>query len=202
MSSLRFMSISQRAINKDAVTLATNLAYPFLVYGALRYLPPMVLALAFAAFLALRLALAALNRSGPIRAAEIWLVMAAGGGALIWALVSPVAGLKAYPIFVNMSFAAVFAYSLFFPPTVVERIARLRQVECTPYVLMYFRRVTAAWLGFFLLNGTVSALTALSGNLELWTLYNGLISYLMIGSMFAGELIIRRRVRARLNQAL
>ena len=195
------MSISQRAINKDAVALAANLAYPFLAYGALQYLPPMALALAFAGFLGMRLALAALSRSGPIGAAEIWLIAAAGGGALIWSLISPVAGLKAYPIFVNASFAAVFAYSLLFPPTVVERIARLRPIDCTPHALIYFRHVTVAWVGFFILNGTISALTALSGSLELWTLYNGLISYLLIGSMFAGEFIIRRRVRARINQA-
>lgn len=32
---------------------------------------------------------------------------------------------------------------------------------------------------------------------EAWALYNGFISYLLMGLMFAGEWLIRRRVRRR-----
>ena len=31
----------------------------------------------------------------------------------------------------------------------------------------------------------------LYGSLELWTLYNGLISYILIGILFLGEFIVR-----------
>lgn len=193
------MSISPRVVN-SAAALALGLAYPFLAYAALRHFSAGLLVLVLAVFIVLRLGLAALGKSPAIGAAERWLIAFAGGGALLWALISPVAGLKAYPIFVSAGFAIVFGHSLLFPPTIVERFARLRPIEITPAALVYFRRVTLAWLAFFIANGGVSALTALSGDLELWTLYNGFVSYLLIGAMFAGEFVIRRRVQGKIAQ--
>ncbi|HEX3972860.1 MAG TPA: hypothetical protein VHX19_16145 [Stellaceae bacterium] len=193
------MSISLRAANNGAA-LALGLAYPFLAYAALRAFSSGLLVLVFAVFLVLRLGLAALGKSRTIGTAERWLIALAGGGALLWALISPVAGLKAYPIFVSGGFAIVFGHSLLFPPTIIERFARLRPIEVTPGAQVYFRRVTHAWIVFFIANGSISALTALNGDLELWTLYNGFISYLLIGAMFAGEWLARRRLRARIDQ--
>lgn len=190
------MSISLRVV-KTGAALALGLAYPFVAYTALRSFSPRILILVLAGYLALRLGLAALGKSPSIGSTERFLIAFAGCGALLWALISPVAGLKAYPIFVSAGFAMVFGHSLLFPPTIVERIARLRPAEVTPAALVYFRRVTLAWLVFFFANGSISALTALSGNLDLWTLYNGFISYLLIGAMFAGEWLVRRRAQAR-----
>jgi uncharacterized membrane protein len=63
-------------------------------------------------------------------------------------------------------------------------------------VLPYLRKVTLVWLGFFVANAAISAATAMSGSLELWTLYNGLISYLIMAGLFAGEWIVRGFVHA------
>src|SRR5215469_12538720 len=192
------MSISLRVVNRGAA-LALGLAYPFLAYAALRTFSAAMLVGLFAFFLVLRLGLAALGKSRLIGAAERWLIAFTGGSALLWGLISPVAGLKAYPIFVSAGFAIVFGHSLLFPPTIVERFARLRPIKVTPATLVYFRRVTLAWLVFCVANGSLSALTALIGDLRLWTLYNGFISYLLIGAMFAGEWLVRRRVQARID---
>ena len=51
-----------------------------------------------------------------------------------------------------------------------------------------------AWIGFFLVNGTIAVWTVVWGTIDQWALYNGLIAYLLIGAMFAGELLVRRRV--------
>ena len=105
---------------------------------------------------------------------------------------SPLAALQSYPILLSLGLFCVFGYSLVRPPTVVERIARLREPDLPQDAIPYLRGVTLVWLVFFLANAAVSAATALSGSLELWTLYNGFLSYLIMGALFAGELVVRR----------
>jgi uncharacterized membrane protein len=100
---------------------------------------------------------------------------------------------------VSLGFGAAFAYSLMWPPTIVERIARFQHPDLPLAVNSYLRKVTIAWLMFFIINAIISAATAASGSLRLWTLYNGLISYLVMGVMFAGEFLIRQHVRRRLR---
>jgi uncharacterized membrane protein len=119
----------------------------------------------------------------------------AAAGALLLVSLSPLAGLKSYPILVNLGFAALFAHSLWRPPTVIERIARLRHPDLPISTVPYLRKVTAVWLGFFLGNAAISAATAVSGSLELWTLYNGFVSYVLIGLLFAGEWVLRGFLR-------
>jgi uncharacterized membrane protein len=81
------------------------------------------------------------------------------------------------------------------PPTVIERIVRLRKPDLDEAVSSYLRQVTMVWLCFFIVNAGISAGTAIWGSLEAWTLYNGLISYLLIGSIFTGEFAVRHLVR-------
>ena len=44
-------------------------------------------------------------------------------------------------------------------------------------------------------NGLVAAATAAHGDLALWSLYNGFISYLLIGGLMVAERIVRIFVR-------
>jgi uncharacterized membrane protein len=57
------------------------------------------------------------------------------------------------------------------------------------------RKVTVVWLGFFLTNAAISAATAIGGSLETWTLYNGFISYVIMGVLFVSEWILRGFLR-------
>jgi len=59
----------------------------------------------------------------------------------------------------------------------------------------YTRRVTQIWCLFFILNGTIATFTCLHGDMALWTLWNGLLSYLLIGLLMAGEWLVRQRIR-------
>lgn len=103
---------------------------------------------------------------------------------------------RMYPVFVNLGALSYFAWTIRHPPSAVERIARLTEPELPDYAVAYIRRVTAVWCAFFVVNGTVALYTALWASLEVWTLYNGLLAYLMMGVLFAGEYLFRRRVRA------
>jgi uncharacterized membrane protein len=125
-------------------------------------------------------------------------------GAIALALVSIWRGSSSamlyYPVLVNGVMLIVFGASLFFPPTVVERIARLRRGDLPNHATPYLRRVTTAWCMFFIFNGGIAFYTATSGSFEMWALYNGLIAYVLIGAMFAGELLIRMRVMRDLRE--
>ena len=67
--------------------------------------------------------------------------------------------------------------------------------ELDEQAIRYTRNVTVAWVVFFLLNAAISLWTALYGDLATWTLYNGFISYILIGLMFGGEFLLRQYVK-------
>ncbi|HKW55190.1 MAG TPA: hypothetical protein VJO12_15970 [Stellaceae bacterium] len=188
------MPSSLRGRSPYLAVTAAGIAYPFLVYFGLRVAPPAVLAGGLVGILGVRLLL---ERGDDERGRFAPLLFGAAVVALILVALSPLAGLKSYPILVSLAFAGLFAYSLWRPPTVIERIARLHQPDLPPAALPYLRNVTRVWLGFFLANAAISAATAMSGDLELWMLYNGLISYILMGALFAVEFIVRRHVRRR-----
>jgi len=104
-------------------------------------------------------------------------------------------GMRAYPVAVNLIMLTLFADSLFRGMPIIERLARLREADLPSEAVAYTRRVTWAWCGFFVVNGAISAWTALYADLATWTLYNGFISYCAMGLMFAGEWLCRRHVR-------
>jgi acyl-coenzyme A synthetase/AMP-(fatty) acid ligase len=56
----------------------------------------------------------------------------------------------------------------------------------------YCRKVTLVWCGFFVLNGGVAAWTVFFAPQALWSLYNGGISYMLMGILFGGELMVRK----------
>ena len=63
----------------------------------------------------------------------------------------------------------------------------------------YTRRVTQVWCGFFVRQRRRSrSATALWASEAVWALYNGVLSYVLMGLLFAGEWLVRRRVRARI----
>jgi uncharacterized membrane protein len=192
------MPSSLRGRSLYFVFAAAGIAYPFFVYFGLRVASPAVLAVGLVGILAVRLLF---DRGGDAqrRFAPVFIIAAVG--ALLLVALSPLAGLQSYPIFVSLAFAGLFAYSLWRPPTFIERVARMRHPDLPQAALPYLRKVTSVWLGFFLANAAVSAATAMSGNLELWMLYNGFISYILMGTLFVAELLVRRRVRRRIGHA-
>ena len=174
---------------RAALLLSLSLAYPLLVYLAMGHFEPRWMALLLFALALLR---AAATRQ------PVWLVASAGAGAL--ALLATVFNqalpLKLYPALVNAVLLAVFAVSLRFPPSAVERIARLSEPDLPPRAVAYTRRVTQVWCGFFVLNGTLALATALWASGRVWALYNGLLAYVMMGVLFAVEWCVRQRVKA------
>ncbi|ODZ77970.1 DNA gyrase subunit B [Vibrio parahaemolyticus] len=102
--------------------------------------------------------------------------------------------LQFYPVVVNVCMLCVFAFSLKQPQSIIERLARLQEPELPPSGVAYTRKVTMVWCVFFVLNAVFALYTCFLP-VKIWTLYNGLISYLLAGSLFAGEWIVRQFVR-------
>jgi uncharacterized membrane protein len=98
-------------------------------------------------------------------------------------------------VLVNLVMLGLFSWTLLSPPSLIERLARLKEPDLPPSGVHYTRRVTQVWCGFFVLNGSIAAYTALYSSLATWTLYNGLISYLLMGLLFGGEFLLRLHVR-------
>lgn len=103
-------------------------------------------------------------------------------------------GIKLYPALVSFGMLVIFASSLFWPPPIIERFARLMDKNFPEEAVPYTRKVTIAWCVFFVLNGSVAVATTFYASQEVWAAYNGLISYILIGLMFAVEYLIRRVV--------
>lgn len=108
-------------------------------------------------------------------------------------------GMRAYPVAVNGIMLVTFLSSLWQGMPIIERLARLRDPDLSPAGIRYTRRVTWAWCGFFTFNGAIACWTALYADLAVWSLYNGVISYLLIALMFAGEWLLRYRLRRSLS---
>ncbi|WP_434085229.1 hypothetical protein [Mixta hanseatica] len=99
-----------------------------------------------------------------------------------------------YPVVVNLLMLALFGGSLWTAMPLVERLARLRDPQLPPEGVRYTRRVTQVWCLFFIVNGSIALFTALQGNMRLWTAWNGIIAYGLMGLLMAVEWLVRRQV--------
>lgn len=100
-----------------------------------------------------------------------------------------------YPVAVNGVMLLLFGSSLYSGMPLVERFARIRKPELPIQAITYTRRVTQIWCLFFIFNGSVAALTCFVGNVHWWTLWNGMISYVLMGLLMGSEWLMRQRLR-------
>ncbi|WP_031433988.1 COG4648 family protein [Methylomarinum vadi] len=167
-----------------------TLLYPVAVYYGIHYVQPWQIA----AVLALLLLGRQLNKPAVDRGGR-WLFIAVllYCGFAVWN--NNLATLRFYPALINLGLLAIFAASLYFPPPIIERLARLQHPNLPPKGVRYTRRVTQVWCGFFLMNGALAFATAVWGSFAFWSLYNGLVAYLLMGLLLVGEYWIRIRTQ-------
>lgn len=99
-----------------------------------------------------------------------------------------------YPVAVSLLMLAVFGASLFAKQTLIERLARLQHPDLPPEGVRHTRRVTQVWCGFFVFNAAAAAVLAWRGQHDWWAVYTGLVSYGLMGLLFAGEWLYRKLV--------
>lgn len=174
--------------------IALALGYPVVIYCALLWFEPRVIAVALVIALLLRrprLTLAFVSGFSWISHAVI---IAALGLAIGAALANDEMLLRLYPAGVSIALLAVFALSLYSPPTVIERLARLGRgvAELPPDAVRYTRHVTEVWCAFFALNAAIAVWSAVAASREVWALYNGFLAYVAMCVLFFGERVVRR----------
>ncbi len=175
-------------MGRNLVFAALTLTYPLAIWLLGGRVEPRWLALSLVLLGALRLA---------ATGQRMWIGLALGAFALaaITGVLNVGWPLRWYPVFINGSLLVLFGVTLFRPPSMAERLARLREPELPVHAVEYTRKVTMAWCGFFIVNGSLAAATSLWGTDAQWALYNGGIAYGLMG-VFAGvECLVRRRVK-------
>jgi len=166
--------------------------YPVLVYVGLQQFGPR--ALACILLIAALIKLAATKLAHLPMGNGAWLLLAATFAGGLTLLTGSVIGLKFYPVIVSIILLGVFGVSLYRPPSMIERFARLQTPNLPAHAIAYTRKVTWVWCGFFVVNGAIACASVFASD-KLWALYNGLISYVFIGLLLAGEYLIRVRVQ-------
>ena len=169
--------------------LLAGLLYPFAVYFGMEHFAPWQFGLLLGS---LWLARALLGARKP---GSLWM-------AIVRDRLLPAAGAVRQPAVAALVpgtdqrvHAGLFGLSLKYGPPMVERLARMREPQLPAKAIVYTRQVTIAWSVFFLCNGLLAAALTLWAPLSWWMLYTGLISYGLMGLLFAIEWLIRQRVR-------
>lgn len=183
----------------------TLLLYPLAVYWGLTHAGQTPLLLGLLLIFSLRLLPGLLKgrvRLGPLPE-WLWLgrlLACIGLGlTLLSALFNARHWLLYYPLAVSLCLLCLFGWSLTRPMSLVERLARLQDPALPAAAIGYTRRVTQVWCGFFVINGALAAFTIWHGDLALWSLYNGFVSYLLMGGLMGAEYLVRRRLLKRLT---
>lgn len=177
-----------------AILGAITLAYPLLVYLGLTAFEPRILAALMIVVISGRLLFFKKQESIYTRSFFFaGFVIAFLIGAYS-AIQNSEIGLRIYPVIVNATMLFIFAFSLLKPPSFIEQIARIKHPDLPSTGVRYTRNVTVVWCVFFLVNGAIALWTALYADRSLWALYNGLISYVLMGTLFSIEWLIRQKV--------
>lgn len=178
-----------RKVDASAVVFAgVSILYPVLAAVAVHTVGPGWVLLGLLGLVALR-GMFGLQRGVP--GAITYALLFVAAAMALAALYDRELSIRLYPAFMNATLLAAFGLTLWRGPSMIERFARLIEPNLPESGVQYTRAVTCVWCGFFFINGAIAAWTALYANWPLWTLYNGLISYIAIALLFAGEMLVR-----------
>jgi uncharacterized membrane protein len=164
------------------------IGYPLLVYGGLKVLPPRWLALALGvSLLARECGARARGLPSPLLTPLVLV-----GGVFALALVFNEGRFFLFvPVLINGALLLSFARTLRGGPSMVESLARRRFGDIPPAHLAYCRRVTVVWCVFFALNAALILALALRAPLAYWTVYTGIVAYVLVGLLFTAEMTYR-----------
>jgi len=186
-----------RKVDLSVVLFAgVSLLYPLVAAFAVRVLGPEWVLIALGLLLVLRSTLGLRQKiPGGLTYGLLFVVAALA----LTALFDRELSVRLYPAFMNAAMLLAFGYTLWRPPSMIERFARLVEPDLPESGVRYTRGVTWIWVAFFALNGLIAAWTALYASWETWTLYNGVIAYVALGTLFLSEMVVRQFVRRARN---
>ena len=100
--------------------------------------------------------------------------------------------LKVYPVMMNLLVCMGFLLSLKTEPLITTFAKRMKKnlSECE---LLYTKKLTVIWGVFMAMNVLVSFITVFLSD-DIWVMYNGFVSYILMFILFVGEFFVRRRL--------
>lgn len=169
-----------------AIVVAT-FVYPFIVFTSIDRIGPASLSLVLFCLLVGRVVL-----RGKFKEAEQYVqLILVGSLCLMAAWNSSETILRFYPVAMNLAFSLFFFYSLTKDVTLIEKFSQHFVKAPEAHQRQYMRGLTKAWAILLLINAGVATYTACCTSLKIWTLYNGVISYVLFGVFSLVELINR-----------
>jgi len=192
-------------ITSVSVALYPVFVYYFLVIRRLplRHFSLLLISFAFIAFISLT------SRKSAVKKTTTFLYGSAVlfGVGVLCLITDSFTILKFYPLLINILMFASFGSTLFISPNMIFRFAVLqdKSIKCSlgkHRIEAYCRKVTFVWCVFFIINGSIAAWTIFYGTDKIWLFYNGGISYLLIGILFAMEFLTRIIVQKNIPKAI
>lgn len=169
--------------------LVVGALYPLLVFTGLRHFSVRELSVAVLALVAVRVLFAAraLGR-------HLGSVLAMGGCIGVPVAAALLSGeeiaLRLVPAAINAALLVLFSLTLRATP-MIERFARLYDPDLGPEQQRHCRQFTHLWCLYFGANAAASLALAF-GPRSWWTIHTGILSYLVMGALFAAEFLMRR----------
>ena len=185
---------------------AISVLYPLIIYCGMQFgglsprrLSLLLLAIAFFQFLNFTHSKSSVDRGRTVILVVLILLCA-----FVAFFLDNIIFIKFYPVLVNLSLLAFFGFTILRPPSFVFRMASLwdKSLNNSPSrnaVERYCRNVTLVWCIFFIFNASVATFTVFKASDRIWSLYNGLISYILMGIIFIVEFWIRKMVQNKLQ---
>jgi uncharacterized membrane protein len=97
------------------------------------------------------------------------------------------------PVAINLALCWLFGRTLARGRVpLISRFALLEQGVLSDELAAHARRVTWLWTLLFAGAAIASAVLALSGNRDAWSLFTNLVNYLLVAALFLGEFVYRR----------
>ncbi len=182
-------NVIQTVIN--ILVTALIVGYPLIIYLGLEMLPLKQVAGFILATFVLRLLFVGRSRLHFLKPMTIPVTLCGVSLALAALVMDSQQTLYFYPVLVNLISLAVFVWSLYSPPSIIECFARLTDDSLPDSAISYTRTVTLIWCFFFVVNGSIAFYTAMLGDQQIWALYNGLLSYILMGILMVSERLYR-----------
>ena len=104
--------------------------------------------------------------------------------------------LKFYPPICNFCIFMTFFTSLFMKETIIQKFAQMSGDKLEGGARIYTRNITYIWAAFTFINFLISVWTIFLPE-KYWIMYNGCISYILVGLLFGVEYTVRIILRKR-----
>jgi uncharacterized membrane protein len=170
-----------------SVGILLGITYPFLVYFGIQRFN----ASTFAIIILIALAVRGYSTMAMLNVWQAASLIVLVTYSLVTAILNSQLMLLFYPVVASISIACVFFVSLKDKQPLLEKIAERMGEVINKHAQHYLYWLTFIWGILLVINGVIAAYTTFYLTLKQWALYNGFISYILLGSFFMIELIFR-----------